>query len=278
MTDSPALPAAVASELSAVVFDWAGTMIDFGSRAPVEVFRAVFESSGVPVTEAQARGPMGAAKRDHIAALLALDDVKTRWADKQGSEPTDAEIDRLYKEFLPLQKEVLGRHCEPIPGVVELLQALSEAGVPIGSTTGYNRDLMSVVLPLAKAAGVAPNAAVCSDDVPAGRPRPWMLLEALKRMDAAPIWRAVKVDDTPMGVEAARNAGCWGVGLSASGNALGVSLAEWNKMPAAERTAALTPIEATFRDAGAHYVIPTAADLPPVLTEIASRLAAGERP
>ncbi len=118
-------------------------------------------------------------------------------------------MDRLYEQFLPLQKEVLGRHCTPIPGVVDLLAALAAAGVPVGSTTGYTRDLMSVVLPLAKEAGVAPAAAVCSDDVPVGRPRPWMLLEALKRLDAAPVWRAVKFDDTPMGVTAARNAGCW---------------------------------------------------------------------
>lgn len=274
-----ALPDSVAAELSAVVFDWAGSMIDFGSRAPVEVFRSVFESSGVPVTEAQARGPMGSAKRDHIKALLiGLDDVRTRWAERHGAEPTEADVDRLYEQFLPLQKEVLGRHCTPIPGVVDLLAALAAAGVPVGSTTGYTRDLMSVVLPLAKEAGVAPAAAVCSDDVPVGRPRPWMLLEALKRLDAAPVWRAVKFDDTPMGVTAARNAGCWGVGLAASGNALGVTAEEWAATPEADRPARLAPIEATFRDAGAHYVIPTAADAPAALSEIAARLAAGDRP
>ncbi len=76
----------------------------------------------------------------------------------------------------------------------------------------------------------------------------------------------MKVDDTPMGMEAARNAGCWAVGLSASGNALGVSAAEWAEMSDANRVSALRPIESTFREAGADFVIPTAADLPAVLS------------
>lgn len=87
----------------------------------------------------------------------------------------------------------------------------------------------------------------------------------------------MKVDDTPMGMEAARNAGCWAVGLSASGNALGVSAAEWAEMSDANRVSALRPIESTFREAGADFVIPTAADLPAVLLEIAARLSADDR-
>ena len=82
------------------------------------------------------------------------------------------------------------------------------AGVPVGSTTGHTAEVMQIVVPRAAAAGVAPARVVPGDTVPAGRPRPWMILQALRELDAAPVRRAVKVDDAPVGNEAARQAGC----------------------------------------------------------------------
>ena len=57
--------------VKAVIFDWAGTMVDFGCRAPVAAMAAVFASRGVEVDEALIRADMGRAKGDHIRALLA---------------------------------------------------------------------------------------------------------------------------------------------------------------------------------------------------------------
>ena len=71
MTTTPA-------KLSAVVFDWAGTLVDFGSCAPMGAFVRLFAEFGVSVSIAQARGPMGLAKRDHIATLCRLPEVAGR--------------------------------------------------------------------------------------------------------------------------------------------------------------------------------------------------------
>ncbi|GAF89062.1 unnamed protein product, partial [marine sediment metagenome] len=60
------------SAIRAVVFDWAGTMIDFGCRAPVVALREVFAEAGVEISKAEARMDMGKAKRDHVRALLAM--------------------------------------------------------------------------------------------------------------------------------------------------------------------------------------------------------------
>ena len=56
--------------IRAVLFDWAGTTVDHGSRAPVEVVVEVFRRAGVAVTDAEARAPMGRAKREHLDAVL----------------------------------------------------------------------------------------------------------------------------------------------------------------------------------------------------------------
>ena len=135
-----------------------------------------------------------------------------------------------------------------------------------------------MVVPPARAAGAAPAAVVPGGEVPRGRPRPWQLLKALKRRDAAPVRRAVKADDAVTGIEAARSAGCWAVALSAGGDALGAAADEWAAMPAGERAAELAPVAAHFKRAGARFVIPAVAELPAISGEIAARLANGDRP
>ena len=57
--------------VKAVVFDWAGTMVDFGCMAPVEALIEVFAGEGVALSAAEARRDMGKAKHDHLTAILA---------------------------------------------------------------------------------------------------------------------------------------------------------------------------------------------------------------
>ena len=57
--------------VKAVVFDWAGTMVDFGCMAPVEALIEVFAGEGVPISDAEARRDMGKAKHDHLTAIMA---------------------------------------------------------------------------------------------------------------------------------------------------------------------------------------------------------------
>ena len=63
----------------AVIFDWAGTTVDYGSRAPTQAFIEIFRRRGIEITEPEARGPMGLTKRDHIAAIAALPRVARIW-------------------------------------------------------------------------------------------------------------------------------------------------------------------------------------------------------
>ncbi len=51
------------NKIEGVIFDWAGTMIDFGCFAPVHVFVNIFKDAGIDVTIEEAREPMGMLKR-----------------------------------------------------------------------------------------------------------------------------------------------------------------------------------------------------------------------
>jgi len=259
---------AIQTSARLVIFDWAGTMIDFGCQAPVEVLLALFQERGVPVSTAQSREPMGAAKRDHIAAILAMPDVAQRWEAKFGAPPAEADVDAIYADFLPLQKQILSQHAAAIPGAVEVLTQLREQGIQTGSTTGYTRELMDVLLPFATSQGVTPDFVLTSDEVPQGRPAPDMIQKIMSLAGITDPAQVVKVDDTPVGIAAGKRASCITVGLAASGNELGLTQAEFDALSPEEREARLEPVRAIFHEAEADFVIDTIADLPFILANI----------
>jgi phosphonoacetaldehyde hydrolase len=103
--------------VKAVIFDWAGTVVDYGSLAPMGAFVETFEQFGVSITIDEARGPMGMAKRPHIAALMALPRISRAWADKYGHAPREADIDAVYNVFVPKNIAVAASYSSVIPGV-----------------------------------------------------------------------------------------------------------------------------------------------------------------
>lgn len=265
------------SAIVAVVFDWAGTMIDFGCQAPVAALRAAFAEKGVMLAEAAARRDMGLAKRDHVRALLAHDDVAEAWRRATGAPPGEADGDALYAALEPGMIDAAAGHSDLIPGAAELAAALTRQGIRIGSTTGYTRAMMAGVLAAAARQGYAPQALVCAGETAEGRPSPLMLWQALIALNAWPAHRCVKVDDAPVGVAEGRNAGCWSVGVAASGNGVGLSLEAWRALSAGEQRALADRAGAELKAAGADFVIDTVADLPAVLARIEARLASGPR-
>jgi phosphonoacetaldehyde hydrolase len=211
---------------------------------------------------------MGRAKREHIAALLALPRIESAWGSRHGRVPTEEDVDRLYEGFLPLQGQVLARHCDVIAGVPEVVAGLRGRGIKVGTTTGYTRALMDVVAPLARAGGFDPEVIICADDVPRGRPAPWMVFRAAERLGVYPMSDVVIVDDTSVGIEAGRNAGAITVAVTRTGNSLGMSLTEVARCDADALADRLRAAGAEFRLAGADAVIESVADLMTCLEEL----------
>lgn len=266
------------NHLSAVVFDWAGTIIDHGSQAPMGVFVKAFATFGVAISVADARGPMGMAKRDHIKAMMQEPHIASAWTAAQGTPPDDVAIDRIYEVFVPMNIAVVTDFAILIEGVPQMVDMLRARGLKIGSTTGYIREIMEPLLPLASAQGYAPDNLVCAGDLAEGRPSPLMMYRTFLDLGIWPASSVVKVDDTEVGIAEGLNAGCWTVGVAMTGNVFGLNPSE---------TAALTELErARMRDAayarltrsGAHFVVDSIADLGPVLDLIEGRLLRGERP
>lgn len=264
--------------VKAVVFDWAGTVVDFGSLAPMGAFVETFAAFGVAISVADARGPMGLAKRPHIAALARLPHVAAAWAARHGTPPGERDIDALYEDFVPRNTAVAARYADVIPGVPAVVAALRADGVKIGSTTGYTRPIMAEITPVAARQGFEPDSLVCTGDTPEGRPTPFMLYRTLLDLEVWPAWSAVKVDDTEVGIAEGLNGGAWTVGVAVTGNTFGLPRPETEALAPDEFARRRADAAGRLTAAGAHYVINGVADLLPVVQAIEGRLARGERP
>ena len=265
-------------KIQAVLLDWAGTTMDYGCMAPAVVFVEVYKRQGVPITMDEARAPMGAHKRVHIQQISQLDSVRQRWEAAHTRPPTEADIDRMFAEFVPLQLACLSDYSTLIPGTLEVVAAMRQRGIKIGSTTGYLTEMMAINRKDGATQGYEPDSNVCASDVPAGRPYPFMCLQNVINLQVSPVEGCVKIDDTVPGVEEGLNAGMWSIGLAMSGNEVGLPLKDVQALPPADRERRRQRAYTRMSQCGAHYVVDSIADIMPCLDDIEQRLARGERP
>jgi len=265
-------------KLQAAILDWAGTVVDHGSRAPMGAFVRAFATFGVTVSIADARSPMGMAKWDHIRAVGQAPAVAASWRARHGRDFNETDVDAIFRVFEPMNVAAVRDHADLIPGALDAIAALREQGLRIGATTGYTSAIMDELAPLAAAAGYAPDLTVCAGDLPAGRPSPLMMWYAMAKLGVWPAATVVKVDDTAPGIGEGLAAGTWTVGITLTGNEVGLSAGELAALPEPERAAHRVRAGAVLTTAGADFVIDSIAELPTVVATINARLANGQRP
>lgn len=233
--------------------------------APVIALQSVLARHDIPSATEDLRLGMGLPKREHLRAILS----------HQGLGELS---DQLYPE---LERELsvhIAARTELIPGVAAVTSWLRCEGVRIGTTTGYTSMMMDLIAPSAAAQGYCPDAILTPDQVSAGRPSPLMIYANAVRLGRWPLGAMVKVGDTPSDIMEGRNAGTWTIGVALTGNSLGLSEAEIQRLPAETRSACFSAARATLAAAGAHEVIDLFTDLPDALARIARHVTDGRRP
>lgn len=266
------------SNVQAVVLDWAGTVVDFGSFAPTQIFVEAFAEFGVAVSLEEARGPMGMGKWDHIRTLCNQPQIAERYREVFDRLPTDEDVTALYERFMPLQIEKIALHSALIPGALDAIDALREQGLKIGSCSGYPAVVMAKVVELARQNGYVADHVVATDEVPNGRPHPAQALANVIALGISDVAACVKVDDTWPGILEGRSAGMWTVALTCSGNALGLTYDQYKALSADKLAEERERISKMFEGARPHYLIDTIVELPAVIEDINARLARGETP
>ena len=264
--------------VQAVILDWSGTAVDYGCMGPAAVFVRVFEKFGIRVSVPEARQFMGLEKKEHIRRMCGLPGVTRQWRNKNNRAPNENDVTALYAQTEPMMVGTIADYTDPIQGLFPFVDGMRDRNVKIGSCTGYNAPMMAVLIPEAKKKGYTPDCAVCSSDVPAGRPAPWMCYLNAIHLRVHPFAAMVKIGDTISDIEEGLNAGMWTIGLTQSGNELGLTEDEVNALKEDDLTTRLTTIENRYREAGAHYVVKGIWECLDVIDDINRRLEKGDHP
>ena len=259
-------------EIKAVIFDWAGTTVDYGCFAPLDVFVQVFKEIGIEITYEEARKPMGMLKIDHIKALLKMERIHSLWLEKFNRDYTMEDINSLYERFEEVLFASLENFAEPVPGMLDLQKELRDRGLKIGSTTGYTKEMLDIVAPKSKAFGYCPDFRITSTEVPAGRPYPYMIYQNMITLAIPNRNSIIKIGDTTVDMKEGKNAGVWTVGILKGGSELGLSQKEVETMDHAQLKKLMDATAKRLYSAGADYVVEQVGDLPHIIDVINTRM------
>jgi len=191
------------TRLRLVVLDLAGTLIDDGG-AVLDALRLALSGEQLPCSEPELQAARGANKRS----------VLQRFAERRLGAGTgaDAAATRAYERFdAALSNEYRTGDLKPVEGAEQALHALTDAGLKLASNTGFPHSLAALALGRLGWLDGPFDTHVCGDEVPEGRPAPYMIFLAMQRSGVASAAEVLVAGDTPLDLQAGTNAGAAGV-------------------------------------------------------------------
>ena len=255
--------------IEAVILDWAGTTVDYGSFSPIYAFEKTFQTYGITPTIEEIREPMGMLKIDHIRTMLKMDRLTALWREKYKCKPTETDVLELYKVFQDEVFQVLEEYSTLKPQVVETVQILRERKIKIGSTTGYTNAMMEIVTKKAADQGYKVDYWVTPDMTNAkGRPYPYMIFRNLEYMGISSVRNVVKIGDTVSDIAEGKNAGVTTIGVIDGSSIMGMKQADFESLLENEKKQKRQAVQKVYQAAGADYTIENFGQLPELLSRI----------
>jgi len=222
-------------ELDLVVFDMAGTTVHATDQVPV-AFQEAFERVGVTVSDEEIQSVRGQSKREAISDLL-IHHLSA------GDERRLAS--GVYDDF---QRMLIARYeehgVEAVDGADDTFAWCKAHGVKVALSTGFDRvvgDLLLQMMGWDRSIDVV----VCNDDVPRGRPAPYLIFRAMEWADCECVHRIAVVGDTVADLHAAFNAGArWSIGVLSGAH----SKAQLTCCPHSEILASVKELPSVFKE------------------------------
>lgn len=249
--------------IKAIIFDWAGTTVDYGSLAPVIAFKTAFQQAGIDISDQEIRRDMGISKWDHIGKILEISNISQQWEDKYNHLPNMDDREKLYQDFQVCLMDYLKKSTELKPYTLEMVKYLKENGIRYATTTGYTPEMMRVVKDKALELGYHPEIVLTAADVDGqGRPSPKMIQKIMSELEITCPSEVVKVGDTLIDIEEGKNAGVRTIGIVEGSSLMGLSEDEFNKLSELEKDEIRENVVEQFSDVGADMTIDNLSELP----------------
>jgi len=230
-----------------------------GCKAPVVPFYEALKMNGIELNWASIRKPMGNFKPTHLRMLLELPEVIEQFQTKFNRMPNEQDFEKILADFKPLMSKYIIDEdiSKPIEGSLEAIAKMREAGIIVGCDTGYyDADSKMLNKQLEEKYGMKFDVTTNAEIVQ-GRPSPFMVYDCMAKANVHVIESVVKIDDTAAGMICGNNAGCWTIGLYATGSN------EYDQLKASKPD----------------YLVPSVKYVPEIIFyDIEPRLRRGERP
>jgi HAD superfamily hydrolase (TIGR01509 family) len=189
----------------AVLWDMDGTLVDSEELHWLS-WRDTLANEGVAITREQFLGSFGQRNDSPLSQWL-------------GAAATPERIERISDAKDELYRRLVRKNgITPLPGVAKWVRRLHEEGWLQAIASSAPRANIEVVL---EALGATHRfqGIVSAEDVRQGKPDPEVYLTAASRVGAGPR-RCIVVEDAAAGVEGARRAGMYSIGVSHHGKRL----------------------------------------------------------
>ncbi len=259
-------------KIEAVIFDWAGTTVDYGSVAPVKAFADAFAEFGIIPTMAEVREPMGMLKWDHIHTMMEMPRITEEWKKAHNRMWDDKDVDRIYEKSESIILSTIEKYATPKPFVSETVDELRKRGVKIGSTTGYTSEMMNILTVAAEKQGYRPDCCFCPNDTDnIGRPYPYMVFRNIETLGISDVNNVIKVGDTVADIKEGKNAGLFSIGIIEGSSIMGYSEAEYSALSNEKKVAEVERVRKVYSACGADYVINNMGELLPLIEKINNR-------
>ncbi|MCC7667750.1 phosphonoacetaldehyde hydrolase [Liquorilactobacillus satsumensis] len=256
--------------IAAVVFDWAGTTVDYGSKAPIVAFSSAFKTYGISISEEQIRKDIGLSKLEHIKKIFQDSAAQNAWK-KEFNQPFDLNFatETVYTKFNDLISAQLKATSYLKPGLYKLMVYFKEHNIKMATTSGYYKSMLNQIIPLAADQGYHPEINITAEDTAGiGRPAPAMLQMAITKLGLTSAAQVIKVGDTLNDILEGKNAHCISVGVVEGSNLMGLSVTEFLSLTNQERAKRKHDVRIQFEKAGADYVIDNLDDLIAIIEKL----------
>jgi len=186
-----------------VIFDVGGTIIEDNGEV-TRAFTTALESNRLRVAPAELTDVRGASKRAVITQF-----VERQWG--KGEPGNTERIAKTYKDFKrELENSFANGGVKPIRGAAQTFLWLKSQNILYATTTGFYKSVTDRIL---ESAGWQETFAanICSEDVKAGRPAPFMIFHAMEQTGVGDVSEVLNVGDTRLDLQAGHRAGVLGV-------------------------------------------------------------------
>lgn len=255
--------------IEAIVLDWAGTTVDYGSRAPIIAFKNAFAHFGIDLSEETIRQDVGLDKLTHVRQILQIPEIANSWETRQPTIPLTKATAEIYAQFQIEINKVLVETAQLKPGMTDLIKFANTHHIRLATTTGYTQVMLNQILPLAAQQGYTPTYNITSEQTNhVGRPKPDMVALAMQKMHISDPSHVIKVGDTVNDILEGKNAGTISIGVVDGGNLIGLPKQAFDQLNIEQRDHYRAKAAAILKEAGADEIINNIADLIPLIESI----------